>query len=145
MLGKTYAECMELIAEEMELSEEATRYLFYLQDTFINLRSLDQPIGEDEETTLIELLPPKEQDTVEEIVLQSELHEKLDEALNGLTEREKKVLKLRFGFEDGKKRTLEEVGKSFNLTRERIRQIEVKALKKLRHPRRSKKLKDFIS
>ncbi len=72
------------------------------------------------------------------------LKEQLAEVLSTLTDREKKVLKLRFGLEDGKARTLEEVGKSFNVTRERIRQIEAKALRKLRHPSRSKKLKDFL-
>ena len=72
------------------------------------------------------------------------MKEQLDEVLNTLTEREGKVLRLRFGLEDGRQRTLEEVGKEFNVTRERIRQIEAKALRKLRHPSRSKKLKDFL-
>ena len=72
------------------------------------------------------------------------MREELDNALNSLTEREKQVVRLRFGLEDGRPRTLEEVGKEFNVTRERIRQIEAKALRKLRHPSRSKKLKDFL-
>ena len=80
----------------------------------------------------------------EEAAAQTLLREQLGEVLNTLTEREQKVLRLRFGLDDGRQRTLEEVGKEFNVTRERIRQIEAKALRKLRHPSRSKKLKDYL-
>ncbi|MBQ9496214.1 MAG: RNA polymerase sigma factor RpoD [Selenomonadaceae bacterium] len=106
--------------------------------------SLDIPVNEDEETTLADFVEDKNMPRVFDDVSFVMMRERLEEVLSTLTQREKNVLRLRFGLEDGRARTLEEVGKSFNVTRERIRQIEVKALRKLRHPARSKKLKDFL-
>ena len=106
--------------------------------------SLETPIGEEEDSHLGDFIPDEEAPAPAEAASLTLLKEQLDEVLNTLTEREGKVLRLRFGLEDGRQRTLEEVGKEFNVTRERIRQIEAKALRKLRHPSRSKKLKDFL-
>lgn len=142
--GKNNSERLKLIAAEINLTLEGTRKLFALYNAFINIKSLDEPIGEDEDTARIELLPTENQESPEDVITKGELREKIDELLETLTDREKKVLVLRYGLEDNRERTLEEIGKIFNLTRERIRQIEVKALKKLRHPSRSKKLKDFV-
>jgi len=106
--------------------------------------SLETPIGEEEDSHLGDFIPDDDALAPSEAAAYSMLKEQLLEVLDSLNEREKKVLKLRFGLEDGRARTLEEVGKEFNVTRERIRQIEAKALRKLRHPSRSKKLKDFL-
>ena len=106
--------------------------------------SLETPIGEEEDSHLGDFIPDEDAPAPAEAAAFSMLKEQLVEALNTLTEREQKVLKLRFGLEDGRARTLEEVGKEFDVTRERIRQIEAKALRKLRHPTRSKKLKDYL-
>ena len=106
--------------------------------------SLETPIGEEEDSHLGDFIPDDEALAPADAASMSLLKEQLDEVLQTLTPREAKVLKLRFGLEDGNPKTLEEVGKEFNVTRERIRQIEAKALRKLRHPSRSKKLKDFL-
>ena len=106
--------------------------------------SLETPIGEEEDSHLGDFIPDEEVPAPAEAAAFSMLKEQLVEVLDTLTEREQKVLKLRFGLEDGRARTLEEVGKQFDVTRERIRQIEAKALRKLRHPSRSKKLKDYL-
>ena len=106
--------------------------------------SLETPIGEEEDSHLGDFIPDEDAPAPAEAAAFSMLKEQLVEVLNTLTEREQKVLKLRFGLEDGRARTLEEVGKEFDVTRERIRQIEAKALRKLRHPTRSKKLKDYL-
>lgn len=106
--------------------------------------SLETPIGEEEDSHLGDFIPDDEAPAPDDAVSFTMFREQLDEVLNTLTAREKSVLKLRFGLEDGRTRTLEEVGKEFNITRERIRQIEAKALRKLRHPSRSKKLKDYL-
>lgn len=141
---KNKSERLKLIAEEMNLTVEGVKNLFALYDAFINIKSLDEPIGEDNDTVRLDILPEENQESVEEIIMKLELREKIDELLKTLTDREKKVLILRYGLKDNKQRTLEEVGKILNLTRERIRQIENQALEKLRHPSRSKKLKDFV-
>ena len=107
--------------------------------------SLETPIGEEEDSHLGDFIPDDGVLEPAEAASYTLLKEQLLEVLGTLTPREEKVLKLRFGIEDGRARTLEEVGKEFNVTRERIRQIEAKALRKLRHPSRSKKLKDFMS
>ena len=107
--------------------------------------SLETPIGEEEDSHLGDFIPDDEALAPEEAASMMLLKEQLDEVLSTLTPREKKVIQLRFGIEDGRQRTLEEVGEEFGVTRERIRQIEAKALRKLRHPSRSKKLKDFLS
>ena len=106
--------------------------------------SLETPIGEEEDSHLGDFIPDDDIPAPAEAAAYTLLQEQLKEVLNTLTDREKKVLRLRFGLDDGRARTLEEVGREFKVTRERIRQIEAKALRKLRHPSRSKKLKDFI-
>lgn len=107
--------------------------------------SLETPIGEEEDSHLGDFIPDDDAPEPAEAASFMLLKEQLVEVLKTLTPREEKVLRLRFGIEDGHTRTLEEVGKEFNVTRERIRQIEAKALRKLRHPSRSKKLKDFLN
>ena len=107
--------------------------------------SLETPIGEEEDSHLGDFIPDEDASEPSEAASFSLLKEQLMEVLDTLTPREKKVLELRFGIVDGRTRTLEEVGKEFNVTRERIRQIEAKALRKLRHPSRSKKLRDFLN
>ena len=106
--------------------------------------SLETPIGEEEDSHLGDFIPDDDAPAPADAASHTLLKEQLGEVLKALTPREEKVLRLRFGLEDGRSRTLEEVGKEFNVTRERIRQIEAKALRKLRHPSRSKKLKDFL-
>jgi RNA polymerase primary sigma factor len=106
--------------------------------------SLDMPIGEDADSRLGDLVADRASLAPTEATSQQLLKEQIDKVLDELTEREKKVLQLRFGLRDGRARTLEEVGREFNVTRERIRQIEGKALRKLRHPSRSRKLKDYL-
>ena len=105
--------------------------------------SLETPIGEEEDSHLGDFIQDDDAPAPQDAASHTLLKEQLGEVLDTLTPREEKVLRLRFGLEDGRSRTLEEVGKEFNVTRERIRQIEAKALRKLRHPSRSKKLKDF--
>ena len=106
--------------------------------------SLETPIGEEEDSHLGDFLPDDEVPAPSEAAASAILKEQIAEVLDTLTDREQKVLRLRFGLDDGRSRTLEEVGKEFNVTRERIRQIEAKALRKLRHPSRSRKLREFL-
>ena len=106
--------------------------------------SLETPIGEEEDSILGDFIPDNDAPAPSDMAAFMLLKEQLMNVLETLTPREEKVLRLRFGLDDGRARTLEEVGKEFNVTRERIRQIEAKALRKLRHPSRSKKLKDFL-
>ncbi len=131
----------EEIAEEMGISEEKVREILKIAQEPV---SLETPIGEEEDSHLGDFIPDEEVPAPAEAAAFSMLKEQLVEVLDTLTEREQKVLKLRFGLDDGRARTLEEVGKQFDVTRERIRQIEAKALRKLRHPSRSKKLKDYL-
>ncbi len=105
---------------------------------------METPIGEEEDSHLGDFIPDDEALAPDDAASHILLKEQLSGVLSTLTDREEKVLRLRFGLKDGRSRTLEEVGKEFNVTRERIRQIEAKALRKLRHPSRSKKLKDFL-
>ena len=107
--------------------------------------SLETPIGEEDDSHLGDFIKDEDSPEPQDSAAYTLLKEQLEEVMSTLTPREAKVLKLRFGLEDGKARTLEEVGKEFKVTRERIRQIEAKALRKLRHPSRSKKLKDYMS
>ena len=130
----------EEIAEEMGLSEEKVREILKIAQEPV---SLETPIGEEEDSHLGDFIPDDDAPAPAEAAAFT-LKEQLLEVLDTLTPREEKVLRLRFGLDDGKARTLEEVGKEFNVTRERIRQIEAKALRKLRHPSRSKKLKDYL-
>ena len=129
------------IAEEMGITVEKVREILKIAQEPV---SLETPIGEEEDSHLGDFIPDEDAPAPAEAAAFSMLKEQLVEVLNTLTEREQKVLKLRFGLEDGRARTLEEVGKEFDVTRERIRQIEAKALRKLRHPIRSKKLKDYL-
>ena len=131
----------EEIAKEMGISVEKVREIQKIAQEPV---SLETPIGEEEDSHLGDFIPDEDVPAPAEAAAFSMLKEQLVEVLDTLTEREQKVLKLRFGLEDGRARTLEEVGKEFDVTRERIRQIEAKSLRKLRHPSRSKKLKDYL-
>ena len=131
----------EEIAEEMDITVEKVREILKIAQEPV---SLETPIGEEEDSHLGDFIPDDDVPAPAEAAAFSMLKEQLIEVLDTLTEREQKVLKLRFGLEDGRARTLEEVGKRFDVTREQIRQIEAKALRKLRHPSRSKKLKDYL-
>ena len=129
------------IAAEMGISVEKVSEILKIAQEPV---SLETPIGEEEDSHLGDFIPDDDAPAPAEAAAFSMLKEQLVDVLGTLTEREQKVLKLRFGLEDGRARTLEEVGKKFDVTRERIRQIEAKALRKLRHPTRSKKLKDYL-
>ncbi len=129
------------IAHEMGISEDKVREILKIAQEPV---SLETPIGEEDDSHLGDFIPDDDAPAPADAVAVALLKEQLGEVLNTLTPREAKVLRLRYGLDDGKARTLEEVGKEFNVTRERIRQIEAKALRKLRHPSRSKKLKDFL-
>ena len=131
----------EEIAEEMEMSPDRVREIMKIAQEPV---SLETPIGEEEDSHLGDFIEDQDAPAPAEAASFRLLKEQLEEVLNTLTPREEKVLRLRFGLDDGRARTLEEVGQIFNVTRERIRQIEAKALRKLRHPSRSKKLKDFL-
>ncbi len=131
----------EEIAEVMNIAPDKVREILRVAQEPV---SLETPIGEEEDSHLGDFIPDEEAQVPAEAAYQSLLREQLSDVLSTLTPREEKVLRLRFGLEDGRPRTLEEVGKEFNVTRERIRQIEAKALRKLRHPSRSKRLKDFL-
>ena len=132
----------EEIAEEMGMPVDKVREILKIAQEPV---SLETPIGEEEDSHLGDFIPDEDASEPSEAASFSLLKEQLLEVLDTLTPREKKVLELRFGIVDGRTRTLEEVGKEFNVTRERIRQIEAKALRKLRHPSRSKKLRDFLN
>ena len=144
MQGYGVRERLELIAEAMTTDVERVTELFRLRNVYMNMTSLDIPVNEDNDALLGDFIEDRDAQAVDDAASFILLREQLDEVLSTLTAREKSVLTLRFGLADGKDRTLEEVGKYFNVTRERIRQIEAKALRKLRHPARSKKLKDFL-
>ncbi|WP_418884254.1 RNA polymerase sigma factor RpoD [Acetoanaerobium noterae] len=131
----------EELAKEMDMPEEKIREIMKIAQEPV---SLETPIGEEEDSHLGDFIPDEDAPAPAEAAAYSLLKEQLEDVLCTLNEREQKVLKLRFGLEDGRARTLEEVGKEFDVTRERIRQIEAKALRKLRHPSRSKKLKDYL-
>ncbi|SHG96466.1 RNA polymerase sigma factor RpoD [Tepidibacter thalassicus] len=131
----------EEIAKEMDMPEEKIREILKIAQEPV---SLETPIGEEEDSHLGDFIPDEDAPAPAEAAAYSLLKEQIEEVLGSLNEREQKVLKLRFGLEDGRARTLEEVGREFDVTRERIRQIEAKALRKLRHPSRSKKLKDYL-
>ena len=132
----------EEISEEMNMPVDKVREILKIAQEPV---SLETPIGEEEDSHLGDFIPDEDASEPSEAASYTLLKEQLIDVLDTLTPREEKVLKRRFGLEDGRTRTLEEVGKEFNVTRERIRQIEAKALRKLRHPSRSKKLKDFLN
>ena len=131
----------EEIADELGMPVDKVREIMRVAQEPV---SLETPIGEEEDSHLGDFIPDDDAPAPQDAASHTLLKEQLEEVLSSLTEREAKVLRLRFGLEDGRPRTLEEVGKEFDVTRERIRQIEAKALRKLRHPSRSKKLKDFL-
>lgn len=131
----------EEIAEEMDIPVERVREILKISQEPV---SLETPIGEEEDSHLGDFIQDENVPVPAEAAAFTLLKEQLVEVLGTLTEREQKVLRLRFGLDDGRARTLEEVGKEFNVTRERIRQIEAKALRKLRHPSRSRKLRDYL-
>ena len=131
----------EEIAKEMDMTEDKVREIMKIAQDPV---SLETPIGEEEDSNLGYFIPDDDAPAPAEAAAYSLLKEQIEDVLGSLNEREQKVLKLRFGLEDGRARTLEEVGKEFDVTRERIRQIEAKALRKLRHPSRSKKLRDYL-
>ncbi len=131
----------EEIANEIDMTVEKVREIMRVSQEPV---SLETPIGEEEDSHLGDFIPDDDAPAPAEAASHTLLKEQLAEVLHSLTPREEKVLRLRFGLEDGRSRTLEEVGRDFNVTRERIRQIEAKALRKLRHPSRSKRLKDFL-
>ena len=129
------------LAKELNMTYEKVREIMKIAQEPV---SLETPIGEEEDSHLGDFIPDEDAPAPAEAASYMLLREQLTDVLDTLTSREARVLKLRFGLEDGRSRTLEEVGKEFNVTRERIRQIEAKALRKLRHPSRSKKLKDYL-
>lgn len=131
----------EEIANEIDMSVDKVREIMRVAQEPV---SLETPIGEEEDSHLGDFIPDDDAPAPADAASHILLREQLSEVLHTLTPREEKVLRLRFGLEDGRSRTLEEVGREFNVTRERIRQIEAKALRKLRHPSRSKKLRDFL-
>ena len=131
----------EEIANEMGISEEKVHDILKIAQEPV---SLETPIGEEEDSHLGDFIPDEDVLAPADAAAFTLLREQLLNVLITLTPREEKVLRLRFGLDDGRARTLEEVGKEFNVTRERIRQIEAKALRKLKHPSRSKKLRDFL-
>ena len=132
---------VEELANEMDISVEKVREIMKISQEPV---SLEKPIGEEEDSHLGDFIPDDDAPSPADQAAFTLLKEQLLDVLSTLTPREEKVLRLRFGLDDGRSRTLEEVGKEFNVTRERIRQIEAKALRKLRHPSRSKKLKDYL-
>ena len=131
----------EEIAERLDMPVDKVREIMRVAQEPV---SLETPIGEEEDSHLGDFIPDEEAPVPAEAASQTLLKEQLADVLKTLTPREEKVLRLRFGLEDGRPRTLEEVGKEFNVTRERIRQIEAKALRKLRHPSRAKRLRDYL-
>ena len=131
----------EEIAEELKMPEERVREILKISQEPV---SLETPIGEEEDSHLGDFIQDDNVPVPADAAAATLLREQLDEVLSTLTDREQKVLRLRFGLDDGRQRTLEEVGREFNVTRERIRQIEAKALRKLRHPSRSRKLRDYL-
>ena len=131
----------EEIAKELDMPVDRVREILKISQEPV---SLETPIGEEEDSHLGDFIQDDNVPVPAEAAAQTLLKEQLDEVLDTLTEREQKVLRLRFGMNDGRARTLEEVGKEFDVTRERIRQIEAKALRKLRHPSRSRKLRDYL-
>ncbi|MFQ5452208.1 MAG: RNA polymerase sigma factor RpoD [Candidatus Paceibacterota bacterium] len=132
---------LEEVAQRMEITVPEVENLIKISQ---HPKSLSTPIGDDKETTLEQFIADLDQPTLEDSVSKEFLRDYLNDVLDTLSDRERKVLIMRFGLDDGKPKTLEDVGKEFSVTRERIRQIEAKAIRKLRHPTRARKLKDFL-
>lgn len=131
------------IAEELELSENGVLECLFLKRNYLSYSSIDMPVGEDEETNLVEIIPDDTVDSVETVIMNKGLREELLVMIKKLKPKEQDVIKLRFGLDDGRIRTLEEIGDRFGVTRERIRQIESKALQKLSNPKNKKKIREF--
>jgi RNA polymerase primary sigma factor len=131
----------EEIGQEMEMSADRVREILKISQEPVSLQT---PIGEEEDSALGDFIPDTNTQAPSDAASYQLLKEQVDDVLGSIRQRERRVLQLRFGLEDGRSRTLEEVGREFGVTRERIRQIEAKALRKLRHPTRSKKLRDFL-
>ena len=131
----------EELAKKMNMSIEKIHEIYKISQEPV---SLETPIGEEDDSHLGDFVPDEHNMSPEDFATNEMLKDEIADVLLTLTEREEKVIRLRFGLEDGKSRTLEEVGQMFGVTRERIRQIEAKALRKLRHPSRSRKLKDYM-
>ncbi|MCH5250629.1 MAG: sigma-70 family RNA polymerase sigma factor [Lachnospiraceae bacterium] len=143
-IGLSIEERIKKISGVLHMSEEVVREYLILRNNFLSYASLNAPIGDEEDMELGEIIPEEGILSVEDIVIDRELRRTLEVVMSTLTQREQKILRLRFGLDDGRARTLEEVGEQFNVTRERIRQIEAKALRKLRHPSRARKVKDYL-
>lgn len=141
--GVPVLERIPCMADELGISEDNIREAMALRNNYLMCASLDAPVGEDQDSVLGDFVPMDEAASLEEIVFNRELRQELEVAIATLTPREQKILKLRFGLDDDHPRTLEETGTLFRVTRERIRQIEGKVLRKLRHPTRSRRLKVF--
>lgn len=141
MNGLDYEQRMEKISKELEINIEDIEKCLAYRNMYLNCSSLDIPVGEGDNTELIDFIEDRNIDTPDKAFLKKYFSEELDYVLQSLTEREEKVLRLRYGLYDGYYRTLEEVGDLFNVTRERIRQIEAKAFRKLKHPTRNKRIK----
>lgn len=137
-------ERISFISEQIGISEEQVVECLILRQNYLTYASLDTLVGEDEDTLLVDLLPDEEELSVEDLVNMKMLRKELENILSTLTNREEQILRMRFGFDDGAPKTLEEIGKMYGVTRERIRQIEAKALRKLRHPSRRKRIKDYV-
>lgn len=142
--GLTYQERIHEISHELLIPEAEVGDCIRLYYQYLRYNSLNTPVGEEQETELGDLVPDLEAESIEEIIIDNALKESLEVVLSSLKEKEQKVLRYRFGLDDGKARTLEEIGVIFGVTRERVRQIEAKALRKLTHPSRSRKLEDFL-
>lgn len=141
--GYTYRERLTLIASELNCTESKVSELLSIRSQFLSLASLNVPVGEENETEFGDLIEDVESISPEDEFCKKELRDIIEKMLDDLTPKEKKVLRLRFGFDNGRSYTLEEVGKEFGVTRERIRQIEAKAIRKLRQPMKRKKLNDY--
>lgn len=142
--GLELHERIEKIAADLEMSYENIKECLMIKNNYLTYASLNSPIGEEDASELGEILPDAGEKSIEEIVSEKMLKEELEQALSTLTSREQIVLRLRYGLDDDKERTFEEVGRECDVTRERIRYIEAKALKKMALPSRSRKLRDFI-
>jgi RNA polymerase primary sigma factor len=142
-LGCSKDEVFEIL-QPHGFSREQFEFLMNLASNILSIASLNTYVGENEDSELYEFIVDESRTSTEDEVYMAALKHKVSEVLKTLTPREQKVINLRFGIEDDRKRTLEEIGDEFNVTRERIRQIEANALKKLRHPTRSRLLRDFI-
>lgn len=143
-IGLNIGARIEKISETLSIPKETVRECLKLRRNYLSYASLNSFVSDEEDTELGEMIPEEDIPSVEDIVADRELRRALESVMSTLTQKEQKVLRLRFGLDDGRARTLEEVGKQFNVTRERIRQIEEKALRKLRHPSRAKKIEDYL-